>query len=345
MANLKDVAERAGVSTATVSRVINGDSRVLLETRHKVQKAIKELNYRPSRVAQRLRSKGKESKLIGLVLPDIENPFYVDMVRGIEVTAYDQGYSVIIGNFSQNKARSEMYIDILKSEGVNGFIVAPVNNQDPKVKELIKSGYQVACVDRDVEGVEVDVVKVNNEEAAYGAIKHLTNLGHKRIGHVGGQWDIPTTQARLAGYKRALLESGIPIEEELIITKSSDFQSGVDSTSALLDLDRPPTAIFTGNNLLTLGALRAIHARGLNIPGDIAIVGFDDMYWSESLNPPLTAVHQDGFEIGRRATELLLNRMAEPGRPCIKIILDAKLRIRKSCGAALNAAASAKPQV
>lgn len=333
MANLKDVAQKAGVSTATVSRVINGDSRVLLKTRHKVQMAIKELNYRPSRVAQRLRSKGNESKLIGLVIPDIENPFYVQMIRGIEVTAYDQGYSVIIGNFSENKARSERYIDILKAEGVNAFIVVPVNNEDPKVMELVKSGYQVTCVDRDMKGVEVDVVKVNNEEATYDAIKHLINLGHKRIGHVGGQWDIPTTQSRLAGYKRALLESGLPIEEELIITKSSNFQNGAEITNTFLDLQNPPTAIFTSNNLMTLGALRAIHSRGLSIPNDVAIVGFDDMYWSESLNPPLTAVHQDGFEIGRRATELLLKRMDEPNRPHIKVILDAKLRIRKSCGA------------
>lgn len=342
MASLKDVAEKAGVSTATVSRVINGDSRVLMDTKHKVLKAIKELDYRPSRVAQRLRSKSKESKLIGLVLPDIENPFYVDMVRGIEVAAYSQGYSVIIGNFSQNKARADMYIDILKAEGVNAFIVAPVSNDDPKVTELIKSGYQVTCVDRDIEGVEVDVVKVNNEEAAYGAIMHLISLGHKRIGHIGGKWDIPTTRQRLTGYNRALRESGITMEPELVITKSSDFQSGVEAASILLDLPHPPTALFTGNNLLTLGALRAIHARELNIPRDIAIVGFDDMYWSESLNPPLTAVHQDGFEIGRRATELLLSRMSEPNRPCIKIIMEAKLKIRKSCGAALRPAMSNK---
>ena len=333
MASLKDVALKAGVSTATVSRVINGDSKVVLETKHKVQKAIKELNYTPSRVAQRLRSKGKESKLIGLVLPDIENPFYVDMVKGIELVAYNHGYSVIIGNFSQNKARSEMYIDILKAEGVNGFIVAPVTNDDQKVKELIKSGYQVTCVDRDIEGVEVDVVKVNNEEAAYEAVRHLINLGHRRIGHVGGQWDIPTSKARLAGYRRALEESSLPVDQQLIINKSSSFQSGVESASILLDLPQPPTAIFAGNNLLTLGALRAIHARNMNIPKDISIIGFDDMYWSESLNPPLTAVRQDGFEIGRRATELLLSRMVDPDRPCIKVTLDAKLKVRKSCGA------------
>ena len=333
MASLKDVALKAGVSTATVSRVINGDSKVVLETKHKVQKAIKELNYTPSRVAQRLRSKGKESKLIGLVLPDIENPFYVDMVKGIELVAYNHGYSVIIGNFSQNKARSEMYIDILKAEGVNGFIVAPVTNDDQKVKELIKSGYQVTCVDRDIEGVEVDVVKVNNEEAAYEAVRHLINLGHRRIGHVGGQWDIPTSKARLAGYRRALEESSLPVDPGLIINKSSSFQSGVESASILLDLPQPPTAIFAGNNLLTLGALRAIHARNMNIPKDISIIGFDDMYWSESLNPPLTAVRQDGFEIGRRATELLLSRMVDPDRPCIKVTLDAKLKVRKSCGA------------
>ncbi len=188
-------------------------------------------------------------------------------------------------------------------------------------------------MDRDIEGVEVDVVKVNNEEAAYEAVRHLINLGHRRIGHVGGQWDIPTSKARLAGYRRALEESSLPVDPGLIINKSSSFQSGVESASILLDLPQPPTAIFAGNNLLTLGALRAIHARNMNIPKDISIIGFDDMYWSESLNPPLTAVRQDGFEIGRRATELLLSRMVDPDRPCIKVTLDAKLKVRKSCGA------------
>ncbi len=333
MPNLKKVAQVAGVSTATVSRVINKDPKVRAATRIKVQKVIDSLNYKPSRVAQRLRSKGRESKLIGLVLPDIENPFYVDMIKGIEESAYRHNYSVIIGNFSQNRERAELYIDILKSESVNGFIVAPVHSADEKVVELIKSGYNVVCVDRGLSVVEVDVVQVDNEAGTFEAIEHLIKLGHRRIAHIAGKAEIPTSKARIIGYKKALTTHHIPIDESLIVGKESNFQSGLELSAQLLDSPHPPTAIFTANNLLTLGALQTIHSRRLAIPQDIAIVGFDDMYWSMSLNPPLTAVRQNGYEIGRRATDLLIQRIAEPERPSVKIVLKTELMVRKSCGA------------
>ncbi len=335
MTSLKKVAKIAGVSTATVSRVVNGDAKVRPETRLKVQAIIDDLNYMPSRVAQRLRSKGRESKILGLVLPDIENPFYVDMIKGIEEAAYRHDYSVIIGNFSQKKDRADMYIDVLKSEAVNGFIVAPVSTTDEKVGQLVRSGYHVVCVDRGLSEVDVDIVQVNNEEGAYKAINHLVKLGHKRIAHVCGNINIPTTRERIRGYKRALNTAGISVDEDLILSRASDFQSGLDLTNDLLHKKHPPTAIFASNNLLTLGALQAIHSYPLNIPDDIAIVGFDDMYWSTSLNPPLTAVRQDGYEIGRRATDLLMQRMDEPNRPRIKITLDTQLMVRKSCGASI----------
>ncbi len=332
MSSLREVARQAGVSTATVSRVINHDAKVTDETRLRVQKVIDTLNYRPSRVAQRLRSSSRESKLIGLVLPDIQNPFYVEMIKGIEASAYRRSYSVIIGNFSQNEERAKMYIDILKSEAVNGFIVAPVHDEDEKVVELIRSGYQIVCVDRGLSTEEVDVVQVNNEEGAYEAVKHLILLGHRRIAHIGGKRQIPTTQARIRGYKRALAEHQLPIDPDLILNRESNYESGLQLSAQLLASPQPPSAIFTGNNLLTLGALQTIHSMHLNIPKDIAIVGFDDMYWSASLNPPLTAVRQDGYEIGRRATDLLIERILEPNRPKVKVTLDTKLIVRKSCG-------------
>lgn len=332
MASLKGVADRAGVSIATVSRVLNSENLVKDETRIRVKKAIKELGYHPNRVAQRLRATKRTSKLIGLLIPDIQNPFYVDVIRGIEQHAYANDYAVVIGNFSQNEEREKLYIDILRSESVDGFIVAPFYGMEEYVEELVQDGFVVVCIDRGLTKLDVDVVKVDNTAGAFNAIEHLIKLGHKRIAHITGNPQIPTTLERITGYEQALKKHGFKIDRDIIKSKESDYKSGVVLAAELLDMQDPPTAIFTANNLLTLGALETIHHRGLSIPEDVAIVGFDDMYWSMSLNPPLTAVRQSGFEIGRRATDLLYQRIAEPDRATVNIVLKTELMIRKSCG-------------
>lgn len=330
--NLKAVAKIAGVSIATVSRVLNNDPVVKGETKLAVDKAIKSSGYRPNRVAQRLRSTIPSRKLIGLLIPDIQNPFYVDVIRGIEDFAYAQGSAVLIGNFSQDHKREKMYIDILRSESVNGFIVAPTTSMDQAVKDLIQEGNSVVCIDRGLINFPVDIVKSDNENGAFKATEHLLKLGHKRIGLITGDPSIPTTQERITGYKNALAQNGIMVDEKLIIGKKSDFKSGVEIAAQLLDLPERPTALFTTNNLLTLGALETIHACGLSIPNQIAIVGFDDVYWANSLNPPLTAVRQFGFEIGRRAIELLYQRLTDPKRLPINVEIKTELMVRKSCG-------------
>jgi DNA-binding LacI/PurR family transcriptional regulator len=330
--SLKDVADKAGVSTATVSRVINSKTVVKGETELRVQKIIKQLGYRPNRVAQRLRSTRGASKLIGLLIPDIQNPFYVDIIRGIEQYAYAKNFAIVIGNFSQNEERQKFYIEILKSESVDAFIVAPFPGMDEYVSELVDEGYAVVCIDRGLPKVDLDVVKVDNYQGAFDAVTHLIQVGHRRIGHISGNKLIPTTQERVAGYEAALTKYGIAIDNEIVVGRNSDHQSGVELTAHLLDLQNPPTAIFTSNNLLTLGALETIHSRGLKIPEQIAIVGFDDMYWSMSLNPPLTAVRQSGFEIGRLTIELLYQRITDPERPKVSIVLKTELMVRNSCG-------------
>lgn len=332
IANLKSVAELAGVSIATVSRVLNGDPVVRLETRTAVQRAIQTSGYRPNRVAQRLRSTSRTNKLIGLLIPDIQNPFYVDVIRGIEESAYSHRSAVLIGNFSQDASREKMYIHILKSESVDGFIVAPHDGHDRYVEELINEGYPVVCIDRGLSNLSTDVVKSDNEKGAFGAVEHLIRLGHRRIAHITGDPAIPTTQERIEGYLGALRKHGIPIDETLISGRASDFKSGFDITRHLLDLPNPPQAIFTGNNLLTLGSLEMIHSRDLKIPENIAILGFDDMYWAASLNPALSAVRQQGFEIGRRATELLYQRIKDPNRVPAEVIIRTELMVRRSCG-------------
>lgn len=332
MKNLKDVAFRAGVSISTVSRVINNPDTVSPATRRKVEKTIKQLGFRPSRVAQRLRSKDGGSKTIGLLLPDILNPFYVDVLRGVEDYAYANGYAVITCNFAQDEVRENRYLDILQSESIDGIVVAPVHGRDQKVVQLIESGLPIVCVDRGLAGAEADVVLVDNRKGARDAVSHLISRDHKRIAFISGLPQIPTSGERLAGYKEALEQHGIPIEPELIKYGDSRHESGLRLSAELLECPHPPTALFTGNNLITLGALETIHSKGLRIPDDIAIVGFDDMYWSISLNPPLTAVKQPGCDMGQRAAELLLQRIREPGRATVKVVFDVELQIRKSCG-------------
>ena len=332
MSSLKNVADLAGVSIATVSRVLNADEVVKYETKVKVMNAIKKLNYSPNRVAQRLRSTKKHSRIIGLLIPDIQNPFYVDVIRGIENHAYANNSVVIIGNFSQDDKKEKLYIDILKSESVDGFIVAPSNEKDIHIKELLKDGFPIVCIDRGLKDSEVDLVKVDNQAGVFNAIEHLISLGHKRIAHITGNRLIPTTLERIAGYEEALKKHNIKIDPEIVVSKESDYQSGAELADHLLDLDHPPSAIFTGNNLLTLGALETINRRGLKIPDEVAVVGFDDVYWANSLNPPLTAVRQPGFEIGKRSCELLIQRINAPERSVASIILKTELMVRKSCG-------------
>lgn len=331
MASLRKVADRAGVSIATVSRVINNDDKVKPGTKLKVQRAIKELDYFPNRVAQRLRNVNRQNKLFGVVLPDIQNPFYVDVVRGIEEFAYANDFAVMIGNFGQDVVKEKLYLEILRSEEVDGFIIAPTHKNDENVKKLIKTGYPVVCIDRGVSNMDADVVKVNNREGAYKATEYLIKLGHRRIAHITGDPEIPTTHERIAGYKKALTDYNVEIAQELIVGKHSNHESGVELMDSLLDLEDRPTAVFTANNLLTLGALETIHKRKIKIPDEISIVGFDDMYWSMSLNPPLTAVRQSGFEIGKRAAELLFQKIRDPQRPSVNLILKTELIIRESC--------------
>ncbi len=282
MSTLKDVAKKASVSTATVSRVINNPDSVNVETRSKVEKAIKQLNFKPSRVAQRLRVKDGQRKLIGLVVPDIQNPFYVEVVRGVEDKAYANNYALLMCNFAQDEKKEKLYLEIMRSESVDGLIVAPVHERDEEVKKLVKSGLPIVCVDRSLSDVDVDVVLVDNEKGTYEAIKYLICLGHKRIGFVGGLPTIPTTQQRRSGFERALRENKIKVNEKLLKYGDSKHESGKTLIKELLQMKNPPTAVFTGNNLITLGALEAIHEMGLNIPNDISILGFDDLPWAIS---------------------------------------------------------------
>jgi DNA-binding LacI/PurR family transcriptional regulator len=328
---MKEVAKLAGVSVATVSRVLNNKPSVSSELRSKVLEAVGELNYQRNRVARSLRV--KTSQIIGLIISDIQNPFFTSIVRGVEDLAYEHSYTLLLCNSDEDPDKERLYIDTMLAERVAGVIISPVAEVDNYSSVLLEAGVPIVAMDRRMRDLDVDTVLVNNVEGAYQAVSHLIELGHRRIGFIGGPLQTTTGRERHEGYKKALTEHGISLEQSLL--KIGDFKqdSGYQIVCELLEMDDSPVAVFTANNLMTLGALNAIHEKGLSIPQDMAIVGFDDMPWAPSLDPPLTAVAQPTYELGQTAADLLLRRVADPKRPVEQICLETTLVIRESSGA------------
>ena len=332
MANLRDVARGAGVSIATVSRVINQPDNVRPQTRNRVQNAIKILRYKPSRVARRLRTQDGRAHMLGIIVPDIQNPFFSEIVRGVEDVAYEHDYALLLCNSDEDVSKEKFYFDVMRSESVDGVILHPVHEAEKTVDSCTRPRLPLVCVDRSLTEMEVDAVVVDNRQGAFEAVELLIHLGHRRIGFISGLPHISTSKERRLGYEQALDAHDIEWDGELICIGDWRQESGRLLAGKLLDMARPPSAIFPGNNLMTLGALEAIQARGLNIPQDVAIVGFDDMPWAALLNPPLTVVRQPGYEMGRRAVEMLFYRIAEPNRPTAHVVLKTTLVVRRSCG-------------
>lgn len=332
MATLKDVARAADVSVSTASRVFNNPKKVHPETRTKVREAVDELGYQPSRVARRLRLKEGKASLLGLVIPDIQNPFFADVTRGVEDVAREHDYALILGNSDEDPDKQKVAVDTLKTEDVDGVIVPPVRIDDPEVQRLVESDIAVVCVDRRMKNVRVDTILSDNRKGAYEAVTHLITLGHERIGFIGGITHISTLNERREGYKRALRDHGLAVDPALIKEGKHRGERGKRHTNELLALSRPPTAIFMGNNLTTLGTLSALNQRGVKVPQEMALVGYDDVPWAQALNPPPTVVDQPGYEMGARAAELLLRRLDAPNRASTVVTLQPKLIVRQSCG-------------
>jgi|YelNatPaOPRAMG01_1025707.scaffolds.fasta_scaffold55725_1 DNA-binding LacI/PurR family transcriptional regulator len=328
--NLKDVAKVAGVSVATVSRVLNNQTSIHDKTRTKVIQAINQLGYEPNRVAQRLRT--ESTQIFGLILSDVTNPFFTAVVQGIEKVTYDHNYSLLLCNSDEQPEREELYVRLLLAEKVAGVIVSPTNEDSTSYAPLIQNEIPVVAIDRRLRNFAVDTIVTDNFKGAYAAVSLLIQLGHQRIALISGPSSVTTGFERQEGYIAAMREHGLPISSDLI--KESDFkqEGGYRAAIELLSLKERPTAFFVANNLMTLGALSAIHQRGLSIPEDVALVGFDDMPWATALNPPLTAVYQPTQIMGRIAAEMLLARIADPKRPVQEIKLEPTLIIRESCG-------------
>lgn len=300
------------------------------QVRAKVLKAIRKLDYHPNRLARSLREGHR--KMIGVIIPDLQNPFLTGVVHGVEAIMYQAGYTLVLGHSDGFPEREQAHIAGLRGEGAAGLILIPDNGEGANYTSLEAWDIPVVAVDRIPKGLKVDLISTNHRDGAQEAVGHLISHGYKDIALINGPWGFSVTRERLAGYQKALALAKVSVRDSYIV--HSDFRQagGEAAMGQLLDLARPPRAVLVGNNLMALGALQAIHKRGVRIPEEMAIVGFDDMPWASSLRPPLTVVAQPIEQLGQIAARMLLDRLSDPQRLVRRVILPPQLIVRASCG-------------
>ncbi len=326
---IKDIAREAGVSVTTVSRVINNKPDVSDKTKEKVLKIIDEFNYNPNSVARGLVM--QKTHTIGLIIPDISNPFFPDIAKAIEDKAQKLGYSVILFNTDNHLEREKKGVDLFKSKQVDGLVVSLSLGNEDILKDLKKRNYPVVQIDRAVLNHLYPLISIDNKKSAYEIVQFLIKKGHKKIAHITGDLNTTTARDRLAGYKKALHDFDIEIDEELIIEGDYSKKAGLEGAEKLLKLKNPPTAVFAANDLTAAGVYNAVFAEGLNIPEDIAVAGHDDIDLASLLRPALTTMSQPKYSIGERAVTVLM-KMINSDRE-LKIddqILSTNLIIRES---------------
>lgn len=330
MATIKDIALKAGVSTATVSHVINQTRFVSEKLKETVHNAIRELNYHPNAIARSLVL--KQTQTIGVIITDILNPFYTAVVRGIEDATSRKGYNVILCNTDEDPGKEDLYIKLLLGKRVDGIAISTAFKE--RVHPLIDKLCQVSVVTivRKMEGIRTDAVFGDNVGGAYKAIDHLVGLGHRKIGVISGPHGLSSGRERLEGCLKAFSANGLKPAPEWILMGDFKKESGYNLTLKILGLTNRPSALFACNNQMTLGALQAIHESGLDIPRDISLIGIDNTEWSAFMAPPLTVIDQSPYLMGKRAGEVLLKRIQNKHKTPKKVIIPSKLIVRNSTG-------------
>lgn len=328
---LKDVADLAGVSTATVSYVINGKKKISPEVEKKVLDTMKLLNYQPDMIAKSLRV--QESKLIGLMISDIANPFFASVVRGIEDELSESGYNVLLCNSDSNIEKEQKYLNVLLGKRIDGLIISAAGNSNHYFTKLKNTGVPVVFLNRSPDFSNLDTVTTDNFGGSYQATEHLILHGHRNIGIITGTQSVNTGRERLQGYQQALIDHEIPLNETLIKEGNFDVGSGYSKMKELMELETPPTAVFVSNNSMSLGVYQYIKEVGLPVPEKVAIISFDDPDWATVVEPQLTAVAQPAYEQGVESARLIMEKVKgiNPDRQQV-ITLNPTLIIRKSCG-------------
>ncbi|MFM1653660.1 LacI family DNA-binding transcriptional regulator [Brevibacillus sp. B_LB10_24] len=321
-----DVAKAAGVSIATVSKVINNTGRISEKTRKLVLNIMKEMNYQPSVVASALT--GKSTYTIGLMIPDLANPFFSGLARSIEDHAHVLGYNIVICSTDYEPDKEAKYISLLLQKSVDGIILASGFENIDAVKELIKQKVPLAILAREIPSLEVDTVAIDDCLGGYQAASHLIGLGHKKIAIIAR--DLWSNRERMRGYRLALDEAGISYGKEVEYVRESNVESGKQLAEKLLRSEDPPTAIFACNDLLAVGAIQAARERGMSVPADLSIVGFDNTVWASAIDPPLTTVAQPIRDMGTQVMNLLVQEINGQKKYKQRIMLLPELVVRGS---------------
>lgn len=328
MATLKDVARKAGVDPSTVSRVLNDDPSlsVRTETRTRILEAVEELNYTPNAFGYGLRT--RSTKTLGMLIPDITNPVYAEIIKGAEMMAAEMGYYLLLGNTDEDRKKRD-FLSLLVERRVDGLILANALVDDALVAKLNGGGLPFVLVNRRTHGVSRFVV-ADDVGGCRHAVSHLIELGHRRIGHISGPLYTDTGLARLQGYRAALDEAGIPFESELIV--ESDFQesSGYEGMNRLIELKNRPTAVFAANIRVAFGALRALKSRGVAVPAEMSLAGFHDIPFADLVEPALTTVRLPLREMGVKAAELLIETIRGEQTPEGIVVRGHELVVRRS---------------
>jgi LacI family transcriptional regulator len=328
---LSDVARKAGVSMSTVSRVLNHkgeDYRISADTQERIFAAAEELRYRPNYLARGLRL--KKTNTLGLITPDVTNPFFAHIVKCIQEVAHSLGYGLLVCNTDEDLDLELEHIDLLFQKRVEGLIAMPVGQRFDHFQEWLDRGRPLVLLDRFFDQVEASSVVVDNYGGAREAVEYLISLGHRRIAIIQGLPDTYTSVERLRGYKDALAAHSLPVDEDLIVGGDFRRETGYVETKLVLQLSDPPTALFPTSDLITLGALQAIEEEGLSIPGDVSLVAFDDFDFAPFLKCPLTAVQQPKEMMGEMAVRLLVDQLQNGGGHGKRMMLKPKIVIRES---------------
>ncbi|HWQ14913.1 MAG TPA: LacI family DNA-binding transcriptional regulator [Roseiflexaceae bacterium] len=329
MATIREVAQHAKVSVATVSHVINRTRYVDPETEERVRAAIKALEYRPNLLARSLRR--RETRTIGLIVPDNANPYFAEVAHVIESTGFAVGYSLILCNTDWSEEKQSIYVDVLLSKQVDGLILMASSERLEPLAHILAAHVPVVIVGREMGDMPVSQVQVDNEQGGYLAGQYLVRLGHRRIGCVAGPGNETPSWGRIVGFRRALEEAGVPLAPELIVPGDFRPAGGEAAMRTLLERDRGLTAVFAANDLMAFGAINALRRADLHVPQDVSVIGFDNIGLSAVMMPALTTVAQPVAEVGQVSVQLLLQQIGGERNTPARVVLPTALIERESC--------------
>ncbi|HEY8589319.1 MAG TPA: LacI family DNA-binding transcriptional regulator [Naasia sp.] len=328
MTTMKDVADRAGVSISTVSRALSGRPGVGEDMRGVIRAAAESAGYVPNRLASNLRR--RTTTVWGLLISDIQNSFFTGLVRAVEDTAHQAGYSLILCNSDEDLAKEAHYVDVLVGEQISGLLITAENEALTSVQRAIEAGIPVVSVDRRITSAKVDTVLVDNRQGARAAVDHLIDQGARRIAILNGSETFAAHKDRYAGYRQALEARGLAVDPRLVLHAGAHNQGAETALRELFTGADLPDALFIANNQLTIVALPVIADLGLAAPSDVLIACFDDLPLAKLVGSGLTVVEQPTYELGKRAAELLLERIADPAVPVREHMLSPRLIVRGS---------------